>query len=163
MNTTRRKFIGTMTTLAATAGVASAWPRAFSTGNVIQGPVRVGLIGAKGMGWSDLNSMLKVPGVQCTALCDVDANVLNERAGELKGRGIEPKLYGKHEELLADPDVDVVIIGTPDHWHCLQLVDACAAGKDVYVEKPLGNSIADCQSMVARSEEHTAELQSREN
>src|SRR5690606_11237803 len=125
MNTTRRKFLGTMTTLAATADVATALPRTFGMGNMLQETIRVGLIGANGMGWSDLNSMLKVSGVQCTALCDVDANVLNKRAGELKSRGIEPKLYGNHEDLLADPDVDVVIIGTPDHWHCLQLVDAC--------------------------------------
>lgn len=148
-----------MTTLAATAGVASAWPKAFAVGSPFQGTVRVGLIGANGMGWANLNSMLKVPGVQCTALCDVDANVLNKRAGELKARGIAPKLYGKHEELLADPDVDAVIIGTPDHWHCLQLVDACAAGKDVYVEKPLGNSIAECRAMVAAATKHGRAVQ----
>src|SRR5690606_35521099 len=154
MNTTRRKFLGTVTTLAATASAASAWPHAFSLGSTFQDTIRVGLIGANGMGWANLNAMLKVPGVQCTALCDVDANVLNKRAGELKGRGIEPRLYGKHEELLADPNVDAVIIGTPDHWHCLQLVDACTAGKDVYVEKPLGNSIAECRAMVAAATKH---------
>ncbi len=148
-----------MTTLAATAGVASALPGTFAIGSAIQGNIRVGLIGANGMGWVNLNSMLKVPGVQCTALCDVDANVLNKRAGELKGRGIEAKLYAKHEELLADPNVDAVIIGTPDHWHCLQLVDACAAGKDVYVEKPLGNSIAECHAMVAAATKHGRAVQ----
>src|SRR3546814_5126471 len=98
MNTTRRKFLGTMTTLAATAGAASAWPRAFALGSTVQGSVRVGLIGTNGMGWANLNAMLKVPGVQCTALCGVDANVLNKRAGELEGRGIEPKFYGKPRE-----------------------------------------------------------------
>ncbi|MBK1441349.1 Gfo/Idh/MocA family oxidoreductase [Parapedobacter sp. ISTM3] len=149
MNTSRRKFLGTMTTLAATAGAASAFPGTFSIGSFRQQTVRVGLIGANGMGWSNLNSILKVPGVQCTALCDVDANVLNKRSEELKARGITPKLYAKHEDLLADGNVDAVIIGTPDHWHCLHLIDACAAGKDVYVEKPLGNSIVECNAMVA--------------
>ncbi|SKB84431.1 Predicted dehydrogenase [Parapedobacter luteus] len=138
-----------MTTLAATAGAASAFPGTFSIGSFRQQTVRVGLIGANGMGWSNLNSILKVPGVQCTALCDVDANVLNKRSEELKARGITPKLYAKHEDLLADGNVDAVIIGTPDHWHCLHLIDACAAGKDVYVEKPLGNSIVECNAMVA--------------
>lgn len=147
-----------MTTLAATAGIASAWPGAFTV-DALQRPIRVGLIGANGMGWANLNSMLKIPGVQCAALCDVDANVLNKRAGELKSRDIEPKLYGKHEDLLADPGVDVVIIGTPDHWHCLQLVDACAAGKDVYVEKPLGNSIAECRAMVAAATKYNRAVQ----
>src|SRR5690606_38584887 len=159
MKTNRRKFLGTMTTLAATAGAATAFPGTFSIGTQQQKTIRVGLIGANGMGWSNLNSMLKVSGVQCTALCDVDANVLNKRAGELKARGMTPKLYAKHDELLADPDVDAVIIGTPDHWHCLIMVDACAAGKDVYVEKPLGNSIAECNAMVAAAAKYNRVVQ----
>jgi len=159
MKTSRREFLGTMATLAASAGAATAFPRTFSVGRRQQKTVRVGLIGANGMGWSDLNSMLKVPGVQCTALCDVDANVLNRRAAELKARNITPKCYTKHEELLADPEVDAVIIGTPDHWHCLIMTDACAAGKDVYVEKPLGNSIAECKAMVAAAAKHNRVVQ----
>ncbi|WP_090627882.1 Gfo/Idh/MocA family protein [Parapedobacter indicus] len=159
MKTSRREFLGTMTTLAATAGAAKAFPGTFSIGTQQQKAIRVGLIGANGMGWSNLNSMLKVPGVQCTALCDVDANVLNKRAGELKTRNITPKLYAKHEELLADPNVDAVIIGTPDHWHCLIMVDACVAGKDVYVEKPLGNSIAECNAMVAAAAKYNRMVQ----
>ncbi|WP_257666296.1 Gfo/Idh/MocA family protein [Parapedobacter tibetensis] len=154
MNTTRRKFLGTMTTLAASVGAASAFPRAFRFDGNIQGAIKVGLIGVKGMGWANLNSMLKVSGVQCTALCDVDSRELNKRAAELKQRDITPTLYAKHEDLLADPNVDVVIVGTPDHWHCLQLVDACAAGKDVYVEKPLGNSIVECNAMVAAATQY---------
>ncbi len=153
MKTSRRKFLGTVTTLAAGASVATAFPhQAFS--RMAQDTVRVGLIGVKGMGWSNLNSILKLPNVRCTALCDVDANELAKRAGELKERGIAPTLYGKHEDLVNDANVDVVIIGTPDHWHCLQLVDACAAGKDVYVEKPLGNSIAECNAMVAAAKRY---------
>ncbi len=159
MNTTRRKFLGTMTTLAATASVASAFPRTFPFAGARQDTVRVGLIGANGMGWANLNSILKVAGVQCTALCDVDTNVLTKRAEELKARDIQPKLYTKHEELLADPHVDAVIIGTPDHWHCLHMIDACAAGKDVYVEKPLGNSIVECNAMVAAAQKYGRTVQ----
>src|SRR3546814_20793632 len=88
-----------MTTLESMAVAASSLPRAITIWSTVQGSVRVGLIGTNGMGWANLNAMLKVPGVQCTALCDVDANVLNKRAEELEGRGIEPKLYGKHEEI----------------------------------------------------------------
>lgn len=153
MKTNRRKFIGTMTTLAAGAGVTSAFPKSFVSPGA-QDLIKVGLIGVKGMGWSNLTSILKLPNVQCTALCDVDQNELQKRAGELKERSISPKLYGKHEDLVNDPNVDVVIIGTPDHWHCLHLVDACAAGKDVYVEKPLGNSIVECNTMVAAAQRY---------
>lgn len=95
------------------------------------GTVRVGLVGVNGMGWSNLNAILKVPGVQCTALCDVDENILRNRAEELKKRDISVKTYIEYKDLLKANDVDVVIIATPDHWHCLQMVDAVAAGKDV--------------------------------
>lgn len=149
-----------MTTLAATASAATAFPGTFLFGKSQQlKTIRVGLIGANGMGWANLNSMLKVAGVQCTALCDVDANVLNKRSDELKARGITAKLYAKHEDLLADANVDAVIIGTPDHWHCLMTADACVAGKDIYVEKPLGNSIAECNAMVAAAEKYNRVVQ----
>ena len=121
--------------------------------------VRVGLIGVNGMGWSNLNAILKVPGVQCTALCDVDENVLNKRAEELKKRNITVKTYIEYRELLKANDVDVVIVATPDHWHCLHMVDAVAAGKDVYVEKPIGNSIRECELMVAASKKYKRVVQ----
>ncbi|HEX4129136.1 MAG TPA: Gfo/Idh/MocA family oxidoreductase [Pirellulales bacterium] len=68
------------------------------------------------------------------ALCDVDRNVLEQARASF---GSTPKIYDEYEKLLADKRVDVVLIGTPDHWHAKMVVDACRAGKDVYVEKPL--------------------------
>ncbi|MDR2272569.1 MAG: Gfo/Idh/MocA family oxidoreductase [Sphingobacterium sp.] len=123
------------------------------------GIIRVGLIGVNGMGWSNLNALLKVSGVQCTALCDVDENVLNNRAAELKKRNITVKTYIDYKDLLKANDVDVVIVATPDHWHCLQMVDAVAAGKDVYVEKPIGNSIRECELMVAAAKKYNRIVQ----
>lgn len=123
------------------------------------GTVRVGLVGVNGMGWSNLNAILKVPGVQCTALCDVDENILRNRAEELKKRDISVKTYIEYKDLLKANDVDVVIIATPDHWHCLQMVDAVAAGKDVYVEKPIGNSIRECEVMVAAAKKYKRVVQ----
>jgi len=113
---------------------------------------RVGLIGVNGMGWSDLNAILKVDNVICTALCDVDENILDKRVEELAERNIKVSRYVDYNELLKDPLIDVVIIGTPDHWHCLQMVDAVEAGKHVYVEKPLGNSIRECEIMVSAAQ-----------
>ncbi len=111
--------------------------------------VNVGVIGCKGMGFNNLRSMLKVAGTRCVALCDVDNGVLEERAGELvEATGTAPRLYRDYRALLDDRDVDAVIIATPDHWHCLQMVDACAAGKDVYVEKPMANAIDEATLMV---------------
>lgn len=117
-------------------------------------PIKVGLIGVKGMGWSNLMAILKVPNVQCVALCDVDERILDQRIEELKKRNIQVARFIDYGELLKGDLVDAVIIGTPDHWHCLQLVDAVKAGKDVYVEKPIGNSIRECEIMVAAAKKY---------
>lgn len=117
--------------------------------------LQVGLIGCKGMGWSNLTAMLKGADVVPVALCDVDARVLAERGAELrKTTGRAPKLYDDYRRMLDDKTVDAVIVATPDHWHALQLIDAMSAGKDVYCEKPLGNSIAECRAMVAAKQRH---------
>lgn len=111
--------------------------------------IGLGLIGCKGMGFSNLSSMLKISEIEIAALCDVDDSVLEQRTAELQKAGIKkPKKYKDYRKLLEDKDIDVVIIGTPDHWHCLQLSDAVAAGKDVYCEKPLANSIEECNLML---------------
>lgn len=111
--------------------------------------INIGLIGCNGMGFSDLTSMLKMSDVNVVALCDVDENVLRERTLNLEKAGIKkPKWYRDYRKLLEDKDVDVVIIGTPDHWHCLQLTDALQAGKDVYCEKPIANSIQEADIML---------------
>lgn len=110
--------------------------------------INVGLIGCNGMGFSDLLSMLRMDEISVVALCDVDRNVLATRTADLGKAGIKkPKWYGDYRELLADKDIDVVIIGTPDHWHCLLLTDAIAAGKDAYCEKPIANSVQECMLM----------------
>lgn len=113
--------------------------------------IQVGLIGCKGMGFSDLSSMLKNSEVEVIALCDVDENVLQQRTADLEKAGIKkPKWYSDYRKLLEDKDIDIAIIGTPDHWHCLLLVDAIDAGKDVYCEKPIANSIAECDVMLGK-------------
>ncbi len=122
--------------------------------------VRVGVIGCNGMGFSDLRSILKVPEVECGALCDVDASVLNRRADDVEeATGGRPALYSDFRRLLEDSSIDAVIIGTPDHWHCLMMVMACEAGKDVYVEKPLANSIGECSLMVAAAQRYGTAVQ----
>ncbi|WP_409966460.1 Inositol 2-dehydrogenase/D-chiro-inositol 3-dehydrogenase [Mycovorax composti] len=124
--------------------------------------IKIGVIGIKGMGWSNTQSILKVPGTQIVALCDVDKSVLDERMTELQKKNIDTskiKTYGDYRKLLENKDVDVVIIGTPDHWHALMMIDAVAAGKDVYVEKPVGNSIEECKAMVAAQKKYNRIVQ----
>jgi predicted dehydrogenase len=109
----------------------------------------LGLIGARGQGMADLRQALKQPGVECAAVCDVDDAVLTERTADIvKIQGKPAKQYKDFRKLLDNKDIDAVMIGTPDHWHCYMLIAACRAGKDVYVEKPLANSIGECDLMV---------------
>lgn len=122
--------------------------------------VKVGLIGVRGMGWADLNSFLKNEGTVCVALCDVDAELLKRRADEMETKtGRRPKTFSDHRELLKLKEIAGVIIGTPDHWHCIQMTDACAAGKDIYVEKPIANSIYEADLMVKAARKYNRVVQ----
>lgn len=85
------------------------------------------------------------------ALCDVDSSRLDEAASRVGGR---PRLYKDFRRLLEDKDVDAVYIATPDHWHALQTIMACQAGKDVYVEKPACNTIEEGRAMVNAAERY---------
>ena len=117
--------------------------------------INVGLIGVRGMGWADLHSFLKNTGTTCVALCDVDSELLSQRATEIEKKfGNKPQTFGDHKELLKVKDLDAVIIGTPDHWHCIIMCDACAAGKDVYVEKPISVTIEEADLMVKIARKH---------
>lgn len=124
--------------------------------------INIGVIGINGMGWSDLQAALLVPGVKLVALCDSDQNVIDKRLTELAALKVDAKkvkVYKDYRALLDQKDIDAVIIGTPDHWHALMMMHACEAGKDVYVEKPVGNSIAECRAMVAAQQKYNKVVQ----
>ncbi len=152
----RRKFLQQSAMLAAGGLLIPAFEsNAFSIFNNRTSPsdrVNIGAIGIKGMGWANVMAALKIPGVNLVAVCDVDRPVIDKRLGELSKTNVDIsniKIYGDYRKLLEQKDVDAIIIGTPDHWHALMMIHACEAGKDVYVEKPVGNSIVECNRMVA--------------
>jgi len=158
----RRQFIRTSSTWLAGAGMMNALPidwmnklKPVSANDKI----RIGAIGIKGMGWADLNSLLKDPRAQCIAICDVDQQVIDTRLADLDKLGMKPTVEKDYRKLLDNKDIDAILIGTPDHWHCKMMVDACEAGKDVYVEKPAGNSIAECEVMEAAQRKHSRVVQ----
>lgn len=124
--------------------------------------LNIAAIGINGMGWADLTAAMKVPGVNLVGLCDVDKNVLDRRMGELgkiNADASKVKTYHDYRKLLEQKDIDAVIIGTPDHWHALQMIHACEAGKDVYIEKPVGNSIGECRAMVKAQQKYNRVVQ----
>ncbi len=146
MNSDRRKFI--KTSAIATAAIGT-FPTIMNACASPADKVNVALIGCRGMGYSNLTSFLEQDNVECLALCDVDGNVLENRAGDVeKLTGTRPQTFTDFREVLDNPDVDAVIIGTPDHWHAIMMMMALEAGKHVYVEKPMGHSIEECNAMV---------------
>lgn len=160
MKSTRRKFIKTASVLAAGSVLPLEALTATRTSVSAIDKIQVGLIGANGMGFNDLDSFLKNPEIECVALCDIDRNVLNRRTDDLiKMNLARPKLYVDYRKMLENKDIDVVIIGTPDHWHCLTLVNSLEAGKHAYVEKPIGNSIAEINIMQKAVKKHNKIVQ----
>jgi len=147
----RRKFIGKTALTAGGAGLMSIFPGITKRFQPLppSDTLNVALIGCRNMGFGILEHHLSNPGVNCVALCDIDDSVLNERSTEVKKKyNQSPTLFKDFRKLLEQKDIDAVIIGTPDHWHCLITIYALQAGKDVYVEKPMANSIAECNIMV---------------
>ncbi len=159
MSTSRRNFIRTASLLAAGSTVTLGAMGRTGISVAPSDRIRVGLIGGNSMGFNDLSSFVSNPDVECIALCDVDRNVLNRRTDDLVKLGHpRPKLYQDYRNMLENKDLDAVIIGTPDHWHCLMLVDALEAGKHVYVEKPIGNSIAEINIMHRAAGKHPGKM-----
>ena len=108
---------------------------------------RVGLatIGIGGQGTSDTKAALKVPGVELVGVSDVYDGRLQRAREVFCGRLVTTRDY---KEILARPDVDAVIIATPDHWHSAIAIEAMQAGKDVYVEKPMVHKVGQGLGMV---------------
>lgn len=160
MTITRRSFLK-KTSYAVAAGLTMpAYMRSATPGVSANDKINVALIGCRSMGWSNLSDFLLSDEVQCLALCDIDKSVLDSRAKDLSAiRKNKFDLYSDYRRILDRKDIDAVIIGTPDHWHCLQFVDACKAGKDVYVEKPVSNSIAECDIMVEAANKYNRVVQ----
>lgn len=157
----RREFITKAATIGAGITASPFIIRGADTKVSASDKIRVGCIGCNGQGFSNLTNFLKFPEVECIALADVDQSVLDRRAADtekLQGKKVK-FLYKDWRKLIDNKDVDVVIIGTPDHWHCLQLVAACEAGKDVFCEKPLGNSIEECNIMVRAARKYDRVIQ----
>ena len=149
----RREFIKQSAIATAAVGFAPGLLNACASPSE---QVNVALIGCRSMGFSNLKSFLrKENNVTCVALCDVDNNVLEKRAAEVeKMTGKRPLTYADFRDVLDNKDVEAVIIGTPDHWHAIMMMMALDAGKHVYVEKPMGHSIEECNAMVAAQTKH---------
>lgn len=135
MEPDRRSFLKSAITAAPLFITRSAWGA--------NDRVTYGVIATGGRG-RYLNKKFMQLGAQCVALCDVYEPNLEEA----KKDAPEAKGHSRHEDLLAQPGIDAVVIASPDHWHCPLLLAALAAKKDVYLEKPLSKSLEQSQTMI---------------
>ena len=151
---TRRSFLHQGSSALALAAAAQYVPTTFAAQ---EKPKRVGLIGTGWYGKCDLWRLMQVTPTEVVSLCDVDRRLLTECAdiAAAKNRsGRRPRTYLDYREMLAEKDLDLVLIATPDHWHALPMIEACRAGMDIYCQKPTGVDVLESQSMLAAARKH---------
>jgi len=127
-----------------------------------QKTLKVGLIGTGWYGKSDLFRLIQVAPVEVVALCDVDKNQLSEATKLVSQRQKSkktPRTYGDYRKMLSENEMDIVLIGTPDHWHALQTIDAIKSGAHVYVQKPISVDVLEGEAMVAAARKYNKVVQ----
>jgi predicted dehydrogenase len=144
VTTTRRIFLGSLSAAAGNVARAKAGPN---------GTINLGLIGcgARGRGVI-LPNFNKVPGTRFTAVCDVNSKHLADLRQQAGGENVAA--YSDYRKLVEDKNVDAVIVATNQQWHVLPMIAACRAGKDVYLEKPLGQSIGEGPIAIAAAKKY---------
>ena len=151
----RRNFLHQIGGMTATGGLGFAFPMIVDR-RVLAGAdspppserVRIGFIGVGNQGKANLKAIQKLKTAEVVAVCEVDKLRLAEAKNLAEATGRPTATFDDYRRLLDDKSVDAVLVSTPDHWHALTTIDACAAGKDVYCEKPLGLTIAEGKAMV---------------
>jgi predicted dehydrogenase len=120
--------------------------------------LRVGVIGTGWYGKCNLFRLLQVaPAAEVVSLCDADSAMLADAAARVAARQASkktPRTCADYRKMLAERDLDLVIVATPDHWHALPTIAAIEAGADVYVEKPISVDVVEGQAMVAAARRH---------
>jgi predicted dehydrogenase len=153
----RREFL-----LASAAGLALSTTTGYVAGAEDKKPLRVGLIGCGWYGKSDIFRLVQVAPVEIVSLCDVDKKMLEECsqwASQRQASHKTPRLYHDFREMLKEKDLDIVEIATPDHWHAIPMIEACKAGADVYVQKPISVDIVEGQAMLAAARKYNRTVQ----
>jgi len=148
----RRQFLTSGAALAVASSRLGRYAEAFA-----ETPLRVGLIGTGWYGKADLFRLIQVAPVEVVSLCDVDSAMLADAAQQVAGRQVSkktPRTYADYRRMLAEKDLDLVLIATPDHWHALPFLEAVKAGADVYVQKPVSVDVLEGQAMLAAARKY---------
>jgi predicted dehydrogenase len=146
----RRTFLGTAAAGLALTSISRAAARQNPGDQIV-----LGMIGVGNQGTSRLRQFVQQPDVRVAAICDVDQTHLDRAVAIVEAaRGYKPQAFRDYRRLLDDREIDAVSVVTPDHWHAIPTVHAFAAGKDVFVEKPLSYSVAEGRAMADGSARH---------
>jgi len=142
----KRRDVLRSTLYAGTALALPTWSRAAGA----NGDIRVAVIGFNQRGAGHIKSLLglKSEGVRLVALCDVDTAVIDKHVANLEKEGIKVKTFTDYRKLVEDPEIDAVTIATPNHTHTIIALTALAAGKHVFVEKPVNHNIHEGKALV---------------
>ncbi len=154
MNVTRREMLESLGV--ATAGMVTAGYTATAKGFAANETITVGCIGTGGRCRKLMQSLATIPGVKIAAVCDIWDFHLAEGKKLAQPEAFATKDY---RAVLDRKDIDAVLIGTPDHWHVPITIDACAAGKDVYVEKPLTHELSEGVRVIEAQNRHSKIVQ----
>jgi predicted dehydrogenase len=125
-------------------------------------PMRVGLIGTGWYGKADLFRLIQVAPVEVVSLCDVDRRMLADAAEMTATRQASkkrPRTFADYRQMLAEKDLDLVLIATPDHWHALPMIAAVKAGAHVYCQKPISVDVVEGQAMLAAARKYKRVVQ----
>jgi len=131
-------------------------------GQLADTPKRVGLIGTGWYGKADLLRLIQVAPVEVVSLCDVDRQMLSDAADLVATRQLskkKPRTYSDYRAMLRERDLDIVLIGTPDHWHALPMIEAVKSGVDVWVQKPISVDVVEGQAMLAAARKYKRVVQ----
>ena len=146
-NMNRRQFLKQSSTAIAALSAASYVPVTFAA----EVPKRVGLIGAGWYGKSDLWRLVQVSPVEIVSICDPDKHMLAEAveiASQRQKSHKQPRTYKDYREMLREQKLDIVLIGSPDHWHALHAIAALESGADVYCQKPISRDVREGEAML---------------
>jgi predicted dehydrogenase len=149
-NTITRRVFTQSTAAAGAAALSYSAARAENIAGANE-RIRVGMIGVGNRGGQLLKALMQQSDVRITAICDVYQSHLEKTAARLEGR---TEKFSDFRKLIDDADIDAVFIATPDHWHAIQAISACGAGKDVYVEKPLSITVREGRAIVDAARRH---------
>lgn len=140
--------------MGALGSAAAAAPSILRAGPPPSDRIVLAMIGVGGMGTGRLREFLKHPDVEIAAVCDVDSEHAERAAGLVAEAGQKkPELIPDFRKVLERDDIDAVAVVTPDHWHAIPVVEACRAGKDVFVEKPLAYSVEEGRAMASAADD----------